>query len=79
MLGINEMKVLRKIVVRTKIGKITSQQIRNSCGIKPINQWVEKRGREWDENITRMDAAELKSPGEIHPREEDLQDKWNRL
>jgi hypothetical protein len=33
MLEGNEMKVLRKIVGKTKTGRIRSQQIRESCGI----------------------------------------------
>ena len=37
MLEGNEMKVLRNIVGKTKIDRIRSQQIRESCGIKPIN------------------------------------------
>ena len=39
MLEANEMKLLRKIVCKTKIDKIRSQQIRESCGFQPINQW----------------------------------------
>ena len=49
------MKVPRKIFGRTKIDRIRSQQIRESCGIELINEWVERR-REWDEYLTRMDA-----------------------
>ena len=59
MLEANEMKVLRKIVGKAKIGRIRSQQIRESCGIQTINDWVERRRRrrrEWDEHVTRMDA-----------------------
>ena len=55
MLEANEMKVLRKIVGKTKIGRIRSQKIRESCGIQPINEWVERK-REWDQHVTRMDA-----------------------
>ena len=40
MLEINEMKVPRKIV-RKKKYEIRSQQIRKSCGVQPINEWVE--------------------------------------
>ena len=58
MLETNEMKVLRKIVGKTKIDRIRSQQIRESCGIQPINEWVERR-REWDQHVTRMDAERL--------------------
>ena len=56
MLEANAIKVLRKIVVKTKIDRIRSQQIRESCGIEPINEWVERRRREWDQHVTRMDA-----------------------
>ena len=35
-----------------------SQQIRESCCIQCINEWVERR-REWDEHVTRMDAERL--------------------
>ena len=53
------MKVLRKIVGKTKIERIRSQQIRESCGIQPIKAWVEGRRREWDQHVTRMDAERL--------------------
>ena len=51
------MKVLRTIVGKTKIDRIRSQQIRVSCGIQPINEWVARR--EWDQHVTRMDAESL--------------------
>ena len=38
---------------------IRNQQIRESCGIQPINEWVERRRRKWDEHVTRMDAERL--------------------
>jgi hypothetical protein len=44
MLEANEIKVLRKIVDKTKIDRIRSQQIRESCGIQPID-WMERRRR----------------------------------
>ena len=70
------MKVLRKIVGKTKIDRIRSQEIRESCGIQPINEWVERRRRrrrrEWDEHVTRIDAE--KSQGTIYLPEEDIQD-----
>ena len=61
MLEANEIKELRKIVGKTKIDRIRSQQIRESCGIQPINQWVKKkkRRRERDEHVTRTDAERL--------------------
>ena len=52
------MKVLRKIVDKTKIDRIRSQQIRESCGVQSINEWEERR-REWDEHLKRMDAKSL--------------------
>ena len=58
MLEANEMKALRKIVGKTKIDRIRSQQIREFCDIQPVNEWVERR-REWDEHVTRMDAERL--------------------
>ena len=39
---VNEMKILRKMVGKTKIDRIRSQQIRESCGIQAINEWVEQ-------------------------------------
>ena len=41
----NEMKELKKIVGKTKIDIVRSQQIRESCDIQPINEWVERRRR----------------------------------
>ena len=54
----NEKKVLRKIVGKTKICRIRSQQIRVSCCIQLINFWVETR-REWDEHVARMGSERL--------------------
>ena len=51
------MKVLRKKADKTKIDR--SQQIRESCGVQPINEWVETRRREWDQHVTKMDAERL--------------------
>ena len=61
MLEANEMKVVRKILGKTKVDRIRSQQIRESCGIQPINEWVERRRRRrgWDQHVTRMDAERL--------------------
>ena len=64
MLKTNEMKISRKIVGKTKIDRIRSQQIRESCGIQLVNKWLERRRimrrrREWEEYVTRMDAERL--------------------
>ena len=53
------MKLLRKIVGKTKIDTTKCQQIREPCVIEPINDWVERRTREWDEHATGMDAERL--------------------
>ena len=56
---VNEMKVLREIVGKTNIDRTRSQQIRESCDIQPINEWMERRRREWDQHVTIMDADVL--------------------
>ena len=58
MLEANEVKVIRKIVGKSKMYRIRNQQIRNSCDNQPINEWVERR-REWDEHVTRVDLERL--------------------
>ena len=59
-------------VGKTKIDGIRSQQIRESCSIQPINEWVERR-RERDEHVTRKDAERLaKFQGTIYQPYEDL-------
>ena len=52
------MKFLRNIFGGGKIDGMKGQKIRKSCGIQPINEWVERR-REWDEHVTRMIAERL--------------------
>ena len=32
---------------------------RESCGIQPINEWMERRWREWEERVTIMYAETL--------------------
>ena len=56
MLVANEMKTLRKTAGKTKIYRLRNQQIRESVGIQPIKEWMERCNREWDEHVTRMDA-----------------------
>jgi len=52
------MKGLRKIVGKIKIDRIRSQQIRESCDIKHINEWVGRRRRrgKFNEHVTRMEC-----------------------
>ena len=48
------------MVGKTKI-RITSQ-IKKSCGIQPIYEWLEiirRKRREWNEHVTRTDAERL--------------------
>ena len=62
------MKGLRKIVGKTKVDRIRSQQIRESYGIQRISEWMERRRRrEWDDHITRMDAERLVVPAGRSP------------
>ena len=56
----NDMKVLGKIVGKAKIDRIRSQHTRDSYSIRPTNEWVERRKREWDEHVTRMDEWMLR-------------------
>jgi hypothetical protein len=63
-ISIGEKKVQIKLVAyrySLKIHKIRNQQIRESCGIQPINEWVERRKitEEWDQHVRRMDAERL--------------------
>ena len=53
------MKVLRKIVSKTKIDRVRSQQIGDSCDIQTIYEQTGSRRGEWDEHVTRMDAERL--------------------
>ena len=52
MLEANEMKALRKVVGKTKIDRIRSQQIREYCGTQQLMSG-------WKEQVTRMDAERL--------------------
>ena len=51
------MKERRKIIGKTKIDRIISQQTRESCGIQPINVRAERR--DWDEHLIRMNHERL--------------------
>ena len=39
--------------------RIRRQQITESCDIQPINWWMERIRREWNEHVTRMYAERL--------------------
>ena len=49
----------RKNTWQNKSRYIKKPTTRESCGIQPINEWVERRRREWDEHVTRMNAERL--------------------
>ena len=42
-----------------------SQQIRESWGIQPINEWEERKRGEREEHVTRMDTGRLILTGGI--------------
>jgi len=44
--------------VRKKL-KIRREQIREFFGIQPINEWLERRRREWDEHAMRIACPEI--------------------
>ena len=44
---------------KTKIKRIRSQQIRESCAIHLINEWVDRIRSEWDQNVRRKNSDRL--------------------
>ena len=53
------MNVLTKVVCKTKVYRIRSQQMRESCGMQPTNEWVERRRRDWGKHVIRINAEKL--------------------
>jgi hypothetical protein len=49
-----EMNTLRKVVGKTKSDDVRSQDLREQCGIQPIEEWVNNRKGEWNNHISRM-------------------------
>lgn len=49
-----EMKVARKIAGKTLLDRERSENIRQTCNIENINEWVLNRKMEWNEHINRM-------------------------
>ena len=39
--------------------RIRSQQVREFYGVQSIHEWMERRRREWDQHVIRMDAERL--------------------
>jgi hypothetical protein len=50
-------EITKENTLQNKNRYIRNQQITETCVIKSINEWMETRKREWDEHVTRMDAA----------------------
>ena len=64
-------------MAKQKIDRISSQQIKESCGIQPIDEWVERRRREWDaERLVKISRDNVhfgrRSPGCPKERSEGL-------
>ena len=63
-----EMKVLRKIAGKTLRDRIRSANIRESCGIPHIADWMKGRKAEWNEHVSRMNDTRLvKSARDLKP------------
>jgi hypothetical protein len=54
MLEVTEMKTLRRIINKTKRDRMRNGRIRESCEIRNITSWVQRRRIEWSEHISRM-------------------------
>ncbi|XP_030765794.1 uncharacterized protein LOC115889857 [Sitophilus oryzae] len=54
-----EMKILRKITSKTLLDRERSNNIRKTCKVDNINEWVLSRSREWNEHISRMDEGRI--------------------
>ena len=59
MLEENEMKVLRKWLSKQKQNKKSQNRRILQQAIHPIIEWEERRRKEWDKHVTRMDAEML--------------------
>ncbi|XP_030760558.1 uncharacterized protein LOC115885711 [Sitophilus oryzae] len=54
-----EMKILRKIAGKTLLDRERSDNIKQTCKVGSINEWVLSRRREWNEHIGRMDEGRI--------------------
>jgi hypothetical protein len=48
------MKVLRKIIGKARRGRISNENIRQTCNMQNIAEWIRRRRHEWNEHNTRM-------------------------
>jgi len=64
-----EMKFLRKIIAKIKICRISNENIRQTCNIQNIADWITRRRHEWNEHITRMNPQRIvRQARDNHPR-----------
>ena len=54
MLKVTEMNVLRKIEGMDKWGRVSNAEIRETCGIQPVEEWVCRRRKEWNDHVERI-------------------------
>ncbi|XP_045473979.1 uncharacterized protein LOC123680232 [Harmonia axyridis] len=59
LLETTEMRVLRRIAGKTLFDREKSENIRRTCGVENINEWVLGRKREWNDHISRMDEERM--------------------
>jgi hypothetical protein len=54
-----EIKVLRKIIGKTRRDRISNEFIRQTCNIQNIADWITCRRHEWNEHIKRMNPQSI--------------------
>ncbi|XP_030767906.1 uncharacterized protein LOC115891558 [Sitophilus oryzae] len=54
-----EMKIIHKITGKTLLDRERRDNIRQTCKVDSINEWVLSRRREWNEHISRMDEGRI--------------------
>jgi hypothetical protein len=63
------MKVLRKIIGKTRRERISNENIRQTCNIQNNADWITRRRHEWNEHITRMNTQIIvRQARDNHPR-----------
>jgi hypothetical protein len=64
-----EIKVLRKIIGKTRRDRISNEYIRQTCNIRNIANWITRRRHKWNEHITRMNPQIIvRQAPDNHPR-----------
>ena len=48
------MRILRRIVGKTKLNRINNWVIKQECDVKKIGDWVSRERREWNANLSRI-------------------------